>query len=152
MRLSLDEGYDQAIDRVIVDAAISRAATAPPGEIMFVYISYPDPVGHDHGWDSDEYLESVAQADNDLGRLVDGIPADWHIVVTTDHGGHGRVHGTDCLEDMETFVVVRSPRLPGGTRWSAASILDIAPTVADLAGIAPEPGWVGRSLVSTESS
>jgi len=147
LRLSRDEGYDQAVDREIVDAAIERALVAPPGEVMFVYISYPDPAGHDHGWDSDEYLESLAQADRDLARLVDGLPADWHVLVTTDHGGHDRTHGTDCAADMVTFLVVRSARVAPGAGWPEASILDVAPTVADLAGFAADLGWVGKSLV-----
>ncbi len=151
-RLSLDEGYDQTIDAAVVDAAIDRFGTAPAGEVMFLYLSYPDPAGHDHGWDSEEYLTSVAQVDRDLGRLVAALPADWSVVVTTDHGGHDHKHGTDCVEDMETFVVAKGPRIAAGSGWPAASILDIAPTVADLAGIDADPGWVGQSLVGRETA
>lgn len=151
-RLSLDEGYHQAVDAKIVDAAIARFGTAPPGEVMFVYLSYPDPAGHDHGWDSREYLASATQADRDLGRLVDALPSDWSVMVTTGHGGHGRDHGTDCPEDMETFVVAGGPRVPPASGWVTASILDIAPTIADLAGINPDPEWAGRSLVGHETS
>ena len=150
-RLTLDEGHDQAVDAIIVDAAIARFDSAPPGEVMFVYLSYPDPVGHDHGWDSEEYLASAAQVDRDLGHLVDALPADWSVIVTTDHGGHGRKHGTDCNEDMETFVVARGPRITRCSGWATASILDIAPTVADLTGISPDSGWVGHSLIGHET-
>ena len=150
-RLTRDEGYDQTVDAAIVDEAIARFDSAPPGEVMFVYFSYPDPAGHDHGWDSEEYLASATQADRDLGHLVDALPDDWSVVVTTDHGGHGRTHGTDCNDDMETFVVARGPRIARCGGWATASILDIAPTVADLAGISPHPGWVGHSLIGHET-
>ncbi|MDG1410313.1 MAG: TauD/TfdA family dioxygenase [Acidimicrobiales bacterium] len=150
-RLTRDEGYDQAVDATIVDAAIARVDSAPPGEVMFVYLSYPDPAGHDHGWDSEEYLAAAAQADRDLGDLVDALPTDWSVVVTTDHGGHGRRHGTDCNDDMETFVVARGPRITRCAGWATASILDVAPTVADLAEISPDSGWVGHSLIGHET-
>ncbi|MBT5851976.1 MAG: HD domain-containing protein, partial [Acidimicrobiaceae bacterium] len=150
-RLTRDEGYDQAVDATIVDAAIARVDSAPPGEVMFVYLSYPDPAGHDHGWDSEQYLAAAAQADRDLGHLVNALPADWSVVVTTDHGGHGRRHGTDCNDDMETFVVARGPRITRCAGWATASILDIAPTVADLADISPDSGWVGHSLIGHET-
>ena len=34
--------------------------------------------------------------------------------------------------------------------WPTASILDVAPTVADLLGVAPDASWVGRSLLGSE--
>jgi predicted HD phosphohydrolase len=85
-----------------------------------------------------------------LGELIDAVGDDTAIVVTTDHGGFERSHGEPIAANLATFVTVRSGRVPAGSMWSSASILDIAPTVADLAGVAPSTEWTGSSLLGSE--
>ena len=52
---------------------------------------------------------------------------------------------------LETFVVVRAPgRVPAASGWPAASLLDVAPTVADLCGFAPDSRWEGTPLLGRE--
>jgi predicted HD phosphohydrolase len=85
-----------------------------------------------------------------LRELIDAVGDDTAIVVTTDHGGFERSHGEPIPANLETFVVVRSGRVSAGSMWWAASILDIAPTVADLAGVAPSSDWTGSSLLGSE--
>ncbi len=134
----------------MVDAAI--AAVADGGhDLTFVYLVAPDLAGHTQGWDSAEYVDAAGRADADLARLLDAV-GDWaSVLVTTDHGGLGTDHADQVLDVMETFVVVRAPgRVAAGSGWAAASLLDVAPTVADLCGIAPDRCWKGSSLLGRE--
>ena len=151
-RLALDSGYDPAEDDVMVDVAASLVRRVHP-DVMFVYLVRPDLAGHDHGWGSDEYLEALSLVDATFGRLLDALDEAgeaFDVVVTTDHGGVGSNHG-DVVDDvMETFVAVRSDRVAAGSMWTEASVLDIAPTVADLAGVEPDPRWEGRSLIGRQ--
>jgi gamma-butyrobetaine dioxygenase len=109
-----------------------------------------DLAGHGVGWGSNEYLAAATRLDALLADLVDAAGPESAIVVTTDHGGLGRGHFEAVEEILETFVVVRSARIRPGSVWDGASILDIAPTVADLAGVGAASEWAGRSLLGIE--
>lgn len=143
----LDDGYDPAIDHA-VNAEVARLA--PRHDVIFAYHVTPDLCGHDHGWDSPEYLAAVATADAKFAALLDAVGSEWTVLVTTDHGGLGRNHGGDEPEVMETFVAARGRAFAPGSMWSEASILDVAPTAVALCGVEGADEWSGRSLVGQE--
>lgn len=145
-RLFIDSGYDPDEDELMTDMVAALLGHTRP-DVMFVYLCRPDLAGHGFGWGSDEYLAALTRADSTFGRLVDAVGDDVDIVVTTDHGGLGTDHGSVLDEVMATFIAVRSPRLAPGSMWVEASVLDVAPTVADLAGLQADPRWEGRSLI-----
>ncbi|MEO0495163.1 MAG: alkaline phosphatase family protein, partial [Actinomycetota bacterium] len=150
-RVVIDGGYDPDEDRRLTDAAIATL-TEGRHDLALVYLALPDLVGHDHGWDSDEYVRALTTTDAHLGRLLDALGSAWSVLVTTDHGGIGRNHADLVPEVLETFVVVRdAERVAPATCWSSATTLAIAPTVADLAGFDPDPGWEGVSLLGSET-
>jgi arylsulfatase A-like enzyme len=109
------------------------------------------------------YDETVAHADSVLGEILDAvassIPMDRTIIVTTaDHGEeffeHGRFgHGKTLYEEVvHVPLVMAGPGLPAGiTRDDPAMLVDIAPTLAKLVGIASSASWAGRNLVVRQS-
>jgi len=147
-RYYLDGGYGLDDDRRIRHAASSLFSADAPA-VMFVYFVAPDLAGHDHGWGSDPYLDALRASDQHLAVLVDTI-GDAAILVTTDHGGHGNDHQQSEPIDQVTFVTLRADDIEPATSWAQASILDIAPTVAELLGFSPAPTWSGTSLVGRE--
>jgi len=151
-RFVIDSGYDPDDDRRMVDAAAAAASAAGGcSDLMFVYLVAPDLAGHAHGFDSAEYRAAAARSDINLARLLDAVGDGAPVLVTTDHGGLGTDHADQVPDVLETFVVVRAPgRVAAGSGWTAASLLDVAPTVADLCGIAPDPSWEGSSLLGRE--
>ena len=151
-RFVIDSGYDPDDDRRMVDAAVASAREAGGcSDLMFVYLVAPDLAGHGHGFDSVEYRAAAVRSDTHLARLLDAVGDRASVLVTTDHGGLGTDHADQVPDVMETFVVVRAPgRVAAGSGWAAASLLDVAPTVADLCGIDPDPSWEGSSLLGRE--
>ncbi len=145
-RVALDAGYGPDDDPRLVDLAVPTLRS-DSHDLVFFYFSQPDAEGHAHGWDTPEYEAMVTRTDELLGHLIEAVGPKASILVTTDHGGHDRVHGTDLPDDLETFVVVRHLDVDAGTIWESASILDIAPTVATMGGFDPSPHWEGRSLI-----
>ena len=107
-RFVIDGGYDPDEDRRSTDAAIATL-TEGGHDLALVYLALPDLVGHDHGWDSDEYVRALTITDAHLGRLLDALEPAWSVLVTTDHGGVGRNHADLVPDVLETFVVVRAP-------------------------------------------
>ena len=142
----VDGGYDPDDDEVTTADAIDLLGRRSP-DLSFVYLIGPDLAGHAAGWDSEAYRMALSRADERLGRIVAAAGPDTAVVVTTDHGGEGTGHAAETRATMETFVVVRSGRVPPRTVFEDVSIVDVTPTVAELCGITPDPGWTGSSLV-----
>lgn len=116
-------------------------------DFAFVYLGTVDIAGHMYGWMSEGYLAQVAQVDAYLGQLLAVLPAEYHIVLQSDHGGHERMHGTDEPEDMTIPWLVAGPGIQQGhTLATAVSLLDTAPTIAHLLGLPPHPEWEGKAV------
>ena len=148
-RVALDSGYDPHDDDVVTQRVVDLLRHERP-DVTLTYLVACDLAGHASGWGSPEYVAAAARTDELLSALVAAAGPDTAIVVTTDHGGVGHSHGEPLPDTMATFVTVRSSRIEPRSMWPGASILDVAPTVADLACVAPDAAWVGRSLVGTE--
>ena len=132
------------------DLIAAEAARVLPGggyDFAFIYLGTVDVAGHYYGWMSDGYLAQVGTVDAALGTILDALPADTTYLVQSDHGGHHRNHGTDLPEDMTIPWLVAGPGIRAGHPIEApVSLLDTAPTLARLLGIAPHQEWEGRCV------
>ena len=138
-------GYDVANDRV-TDAAISYL-NENDTDFAFVYMGYTDAAGHNHGWMSEQYIKAMENSWNNIARLIDGVSEDYAIIITADHGGHDRAHGSDLPEDMTIPMIVTYKGQVKELDLTDANIKDIAPTVTQLLGVAPDSQWEGKSLL-----
>jgi len=116
-------------------------------DFMFLYLGAPDIAGHDHGWMSDPYMESVKTAWDHIERILPEVPEDYTVIITADHGGHDRTHGTEMPEDMTIPMIIIGKDFQPGSTLENANIKDIAPTVAKLLGVSPDRDWDGKSLL-----
>ncbi len=133
-------------DEVIAEEAV-RVFERERLDFAFVYLGNVDVSGHAHGWMSDGYLAQVAVTDAVVGRLLARMPADTHVLLQADHGGHDRTHGTEAPEDMTIPWMVAGPRIRAGHSIAGpVSLLDTAPTLARLLGLSAHHQWEGRSI------
>ena len=106
------------------------------------------------------YQACVSFADAQVGVLLDALDRDhrWQdtvVVLVGDNGFHLGEHGgllrKDTLfeEALRVPLVVAAPGLPrsGGVVRTPVELLDVYPTIVELAGLAPPPGLDGQSLV-----
>lgn len=138
-------GYEQA-NHILTDDAITYL-TENDTDFAFLYLGMTDAVGHDYGWMSDEYMKSVESSWEDIHRIVDALSNDYTIIVTADHGGHERTHGTELPEDMTIPMMILGKDFPAGKMNKSINIKDIAPTVVKLLGLEPEEEWEGQSIL-----
>lgn len=139
-----DCSYTREGDEWVVDEA-ARVIPHAALEFAFVYLGTVDTSGHDFGWLSAEYLAQATRVDGAVNRLLTALPADGHVVIQADHGGHDRTHGTDAPEDMLIPWVVAGPRVRQNyALTSEVSLLDTAPTLARLLGLQPSTLWEGK--------
>ena len=95
------------------DYAIDSAETfikTPGRHFVFLHISGLDEVGPEFGWLSPEYLEELSFIDEYISSLVNSIERqkDYLIIVTSDHAGHARIHGSDHPEDIRLPLIICS--------------------------------------------
>lgn len=138
-------GHDVSNDAV-TDSAIEYL-TANYTDFAFLYLGYVDEAGHQHGWMSDGYMKAIDNSWENIERIVEALPDDYTVIITADHGGHDRCHGTDLPEDMTIPMIIMGNAFEAGREIENANIKDIAPTVAVLLGVTPDDEWEGKSLL-----
>jgi len=111
----------------------------------FVHFDRLDVAGHDHGGSSTEYKARIESIDRQIGRILSAIEASgradstW-VILTADHG-HLAAGGGHAPADAPTPFIVSGPgvvpgEIPGGVRNN-----QVAPLVARIFGVAPDPAW-----------
>jgi arylsulfatase A-like enzyme len=73
--------------------------------VLFMHFADPDSSGHRVGWMTDDYVRAVHAADHCLEQVMNAIEEGGRmsrtlLLVTSDHGGHGRSHGTRMEVDQ----------------------------------------------------
>jgi len=137
-------------DRTMADVRSYLSKERP--NLLFVHLSDPDRAGHSAGWMSAAYGRAVREADEALGALVLAADAaygagNYSLLVTADHGGHGRDHGSSDPRD------VTIPWIAWGRGVSAGPLenlpiqtFDTAPTVLWLLGLETPAEWDGAPV------
>jgi choline-sulfatase len=103
------------------------------------------------------YYALVTYVDRKLGELLDLVPEDTVVLFTSDHGdmlGERGMVQKRCFYEWSVRVPLVL-RLPGGERAgdtvaSPVSLLDVAPTLLDLAGVDDRLELDGRSLLDPD--
>ena len=138
-------GYKLA-GEVLTEEAIKYLKTFD-ADFTFIYFGYPDMAGHNHGWMTDEYMEAIHSSWDNIEKMITELGDEYTYIITADHGGHDRTHGSDMPEDMIIPVIIRGKDFEKGKELADVSILDLAPTVAKLLDTRPDPEWEGKSLI-----
>ena len=120
--------------------------------LLFVHIPDVDVAGHSFGWMSLPYRYAVRRADAAVEQIrrsaVAAFGDEVVVIITADHGGHGRDHGTDLPEDVLIPWIAWGARVRQGELQVPVSTMDTAASTMWLLGI-PVPGdWTGRPVES----
>ncbi|MBT3374770.1 MAG: sulfatase-like hydrolase/transferase [Lentisphaerae bacterium] len=114
----------------------------------------------DHRWIRAAYWAMVDLIDHQVGRLLDWLDESGErentlVIFCSDHGEMLGDHGIylkgpyfyDC--GVHVPLIMSCPGLFGGGRRSSGlvELVDLAPTILELAGMVPQEGMQGRSLV-----
>ena len=102
---------DDAIDS-------AEAFVRKPGRhFVFLHVSGLDFVGPEHGWLSKEYMEELSYIDEYLTPLIRLVKEqkNFVIIVTSDHSGHGKIHGSQHPDDFRLPFVIHSDRMKFGS-------------------------------------
>ncbi len=99
-KLSYDFSIEQAIEFF----------KNPEKNFCFLHISGLDYAGPTEGWMSPGYMEELFFIDDAISPLINMIEnkKNFLIIITSDHAGHGMVHGSDHPDDAMLPLVLVS--------------------------------------------
>ena len=138
---------EESSDTSLTDSALARIKKSKPDFVFLYMVETDEKGGHDNGWMSDEYLRRISMAIDNVKRVIDECSDEYAIIITADHGGHDRTHGTDMDEDMIIPHFYIGKDFEAGKQFDGGSILDITPTIAKIIGIEPAPEWEGKPVI-----
>jgi hypothetical protein len=109
--------------------------------ILLVHIGDPDYIGHVFGWMSLPYGHAVRRADAAIEEVLESAdqafgPGRYTVILTADHGGSGRDHGSESEADTRVPWILWG-RGVRGSGWIERDVrlVDTAPTVLRLLGL-----------------
>ena len=135
-----------ATDGYLTDRAIERIEQARPDFFFLYMVETDEKGGHDCGWMSDTYLSYVSAAIDNVKRVVERFGDEYTVIVTADHGGHGRGHGSEDPQDMTIPMFFLGEHFAPGAALENVTILDLAPTIASIMNVPAAPEWEGKVL------
>lgn len=153
---------ERSADRV-VDAALEWLESAPDEFFVWVHLydphaDYSPPPAFQLVVPGDPYGGEIAFADAQVGRLLKEVEARWPrdrtlVVVTSDHGEafgeHGeQTHSYGVYDATQRVpLILAGAGVPSGVSVpGVVRLIDVAPTVLSLGGVAPLEGAEGTSL------
>lgn len=117
---------------------------------VFLYSVHTDHAGHNFKWMSPEYIRSIEEADEEIGRLLDkmkqeGMYDDTHFLFLTDHGGIGYGHGGVSTNEMIVPWGITGPGIRKGMPLEEANnTVNTAAVILDLFGVERPLCWTGE--------
>ncbi|MFO0557129.1 MAG: alkaline phosphatase family protein [Polyangiales bacterium] len=136
--------------RPVMNAAVEHLRQTREG-LTFIHLSEPDGAGHERGWMTASYLRAIAAADVCMGTLLTAIEARADrdrilLIISADHGGHGRTHGSTREEDMRIPWIAWGSRVVPGEFSDPVSTMDTAATALAALGVEVPADMVGRPV------
>ena len=92
------------LSRIVAKGAAHFIRENKPN-LCFIHFTDPDNAGHKYGWGSPQQIKAFSEVDAALAEIVKAIEAagishESVIIITADHGGHGKTHGGKTPEDI----------------------------------------------------
>jgi predicted AlkP superfamily pyrophosphatase or phosphodiesterase len=135
------------VTRTVADVADYLDHAKP--NLLFVHIGEADFTGHAMGWMSRPYGWAVKMADAAVGEIIESADdafgrGNYTLIVTADHGGHGKDHGSADPQDMTIPWIAWGKGVAAGTdAGSDVHTTDTAATVLWLLGVSEPATWTG---------
>jgi predicted AlkP superfamily pyrophosphatase or phosphodiesterase len=136
------ENFEKAYDFIVKNQDKPTA--------VFMYSVHTDHAGHGHGWMSQEYIQSIEEADVQIGKFIEkmkkaGLYEDTHFMFLSDHGGGPKGHGGVTTEEMLVPWGITGPGIVKGQMLSEPNnTVNTATTIARIFRCEVPQAWTGE--------
>ncbi len=144
------DGYT-VFDKDIADRAVKVLAEQDVRATM-VYFGATDENGHRFGFHPSvpQYMKAIETVDQHVGRLMKAIASrsdyereDWLVVISSDHGGEGKGHGSghDVPTIHNIYLIVSGDSAVKGKFKNQVYLVDLVATALTHLDVAIKPEW-----------
>ncbi len=97
----------------LIDETVNCLVNQDP-DVLFIQFDDVDHAGHSYGFspEVDYYIEAIEEVDVGIGKILEALESrptysgeDWLIIVAPDHGGIGKSHGGNSIEERNIFII-----------------------------------------------
>lgn len=142
--------YSVESDEELTDSICDYVSETAPN-FLFVQYDEADGAGHDYGYETDIYYETLARIDGYIGQVYEaydalGVLDETLFIVTSDHGGRADDHGTLTVEERSIMFAATGRTVEKNGEIVDMEIRDIAAVVLSALGFeAPSSDkWTAR--------
>jgi len=120
-----------------VDNSMAFFQTSGEKKFCFLHISGLDQTGPVEGWLSPGYMEELFYIDESIAPLIEMVKSkkNYLIIVTSDHAGHGTIHGSAHPDDAKLPLIMVSDVMNltkyQGTEYHVAQLKSILALIFD---------------------
>ncbi|MBW2313355.1 MAG: alkaline phosphatase family protein [Deltaproteobacteria bacterium] len=137
---------DEAED--VLDLALDYIEERQPHFVM-IHLAEVDVTGHIRGWGSNAQRDQIRRIDEAFGDFLEDAReergTELSVIVTADHGGEGRRHGSADERHVRIPWIAWGSGVPRGGRIPEVRTTDTAATILGLLGMPAPVDWAGRS-------
>lgn len=118
--------------------------------LVFLYSGHTDNTGHKYKWMSPEYIQSIEEADVEIGKLIEqmkqeGLYKNTHFMFITDHGGINHGHGGVSTDEMIVPWGIIGPGIKKGFQLTESNnTVNTASVILHLFKIKQPSSWIGK--------
>mgnify|MGYP000660164596 CR=1 FL=1 len=160
-RLFNPKAVDTMIQTKKVEESLPKAldfikASSP--KLVFVHLDAIDHAGHTYGHGTPEYFAEIAHIDSAVGTFITelkeaGLYESSHIVLSSDHGGKGKGHGGNSLEELLIPWIILGPGIKENTTLATnINTYDTPATIVRILGADIPDAWIGKPVVEAFAS
>ena len=150
---SVDEHFGADVhDEAVKDEAVKMIQAGLPN-VLFIHFPDTDRVGHAYGWMSENQLYAISFVDGMIGEVVaalydGGYLSRTLLIITSDHGGHGFIHGDDSPEDRTIPWLAMGPGvMPNIVNTKPINTYDTAATTLFALNLPIPNHWDGQPVM-----
>lgn len=149
---SLDKFEIPAYAAKIVAKAAADYIKSDKPTLIFVHFADSDGAGHKYGWGTPEQIKAFEDEDAALGVLEEAvrdakIADSTTFILTADHGGHDKTHGSNMPVDMTIpWIAYGASVKPKTELQSPIVTMDSAASALALLGIKVPQDWDGKPV------
>ena len=140
------------VSRIVAKGAARFIRENKPN-LCFIHFTDPDNTGHKYGWGSPQQIKAFSEVDAALAEIVKaieaaGISQESVVIITADHGGHGKTHGGKTPADMQIPWVAWGKNVKRGlTITEPVMTCDTAATALWLLGVPVPKAFDGKPVI-----
>jgi predicted AlkP superfamily pyrophosphatase or phosphodiesterase len=122
--------------------------------LCFIHFADSDGAGHKYGWGSKEQIKAFEDEDQALKTVWSaiqkaGIARRSVLILSADHGGHDKTHGSRSPEDMTIPWIAFGSKVKWGHHITVpVTTYDTAATALWLLGVPVPADWDGKPVQS----